>query len=171
MSGARGAFTDLDTGICGMVRFGDGSVVRIEGCGTVVFRCKSREYRVFTSIYFIPKLKTNILSIGQFDELGYDTRIKDGVMTIRDVESRLLANITRAMNRLYVLYATIAQLICLLARGEDLAHTAGTPRVLGAQEDAMPRLGARDAQSGSALRWVPRQAPSHSLSSEGRAPV
>jgi hypothetical protein len=44
MSGAHGAFTDLDTGICGMVRFGDGSVVRIEGCDTVIFRCKSREY-------------------------------------------------------------------------------------------------------------------------------
>jgi hypothetical protein len=44
MTGARDAFTELDTGIWGTVRFGDGSVVCIEGCGAVVFSSKGREH-------------------------------------------------------------------------------------------------------------------------------
>jgi len=36
------------------VRFGDDSVGRIEGCGTIVFRCKNGEQRAFRSIYYIP---------------------------------------------------------------------------------------------------------------------
>jgi hypothetical protein len=44
MTGAHDAFTELDTGVWGTVRFGDGSVVRIEGCGTVVFSSKGREH-------------------------------------------------------------------------------------------------------------------------------
>lgn len=45
MSGARKAFSDIeiDTGVYGTVKFGDGSVVRIEGCDIVLFSCKNRE--------------------------------------------------------------------------------------------------------------------------------
>ena len=45
MSGSRAAFADLDTGVTGAVRFGDGSVARIEGTGTVLFHCKNGEHR------------------------------------------------------------------------------------------------------------------------------
>jgi hypothetical protein len=37
MSGSRAIFFELDRGIVGTVRFGDGSVVKIKGRGTVVF--------------------------------------------------------------------------------------------------------------------------------------
>lgn len=37
MTGDLAAFTELDTGIAGTVRFGDRSMVRIEGRGTVAF--------------------------------------------------------------------------------------------------------------------------------------
>jgi uncharacterized membrane protein YgcG len=121
MTGARSAFTELDAGVSGTVRFGDGSVVRIEGCGTVVFSSRSGEHRIFSGIYYIPRLKTSILSVGQLDEIGYETRTKDGVMTIKDAESRLVARVPRAANRLYVLYATIAQPVCLMAHGAEEA--------------------------------------------------
>jgi hypothetical protein len=69
MTGIHEVFSDLNTGVWGTVRFDDCSVVRIEGCGTVIFN-------TFLGIYFIPKLKTNILSIGQLDEIGYKIFIK-----------------------------------------------------------------------------------------------
>ena len=37
MTGARSAFFELDSGIRGMVKFDDGSVVEIEGCDTILF--------------------------------------------------------------------------------------------------------------------------------------
>lgn len=119
MSGASAAFSDLDTGVCGTVKFGDGSIVRIEGCGTVLFCCKNGEHKAFTSVYYIPKLKTNIISVGQLDEIGFQTLTEDGIMHIRDTDRRLLAKIPRAHNRLYVLNATLARPVCLTARAEE----------------------------------------------------
>jgi hypothetical protein len=72
MAGARDAFSILDTGVCGTVRFGEGSVVRIKGCGTIIFGCKNGEHLSFSGIYFIPKLKANMLDVGQLDEIGYE---------------------------------------------------------------------------------------------------
>jgi hypothetical protein len=41
MSGDADKFHDLDAGIVGKVRFGDGSAVEINGMGTLVFQCKN----------------------------------------------------------------------------------------------------------------------------------
>jgi hypothetical protein len=58
-------------------------MVRIEGYRAIIFSTKSGEHHAFTSIYFIPKLKTNILSIGQLDEIGYEILIKSSITCIR----------------------------------------------------------------------------------------
>jgi hypothetical protein len=67
MSGMRVAFSDLDICICGTVRFNNSSVVRIEGCGTIISGCKNGEHLSFSDIYYTSKLKMNILSVGQLD--------------------------------------------------------------------------------------------------------
>jgi hypothetical protein len=84
MSGSRFAFQDLDTKICGVVRFGDGSAVPIEGAGTVILEGKTDEQTPITGVYFIPRLTTNIISLGQLDEGDCDIHIKHGVLRIRD---------------------------------------------------------------------------------------
>jgi hypothetical protein len=121
MTGARVAFSELDTSICDTIKFDDGSVVRIEGCGTIVFQCKNGEHRSFFDIYFNPKLKTNILSADQLEELGYEILICSRLMCTKDTERRVLAKIPCGDNRLYVVDTTIAQSVCLLAHGDDVA--------------------------------------------------
>jgi hypothetical protein len=54
MTGLRRLFVELDTGVTGTVRFGDGSVVDIEGKGTVLFALKSGEHRRLDGVYYIP---------------------------------------------------------------------------------------------------------------------
>jgi hypothetical protein len=63
MSRSRAVFSELDRGVTGMVRFGDGSVVEIEGCGTVLFSCKNGEHRRLNDVYFIPRLDTNLIGL------------------------------------------------------------------------------------------------------------
>jgi hypothetical protein len=121
MTGSRSAFSDLNRSIQGTVRFGDGSVVQIEGVGTILFRCKNGEHWEFTGVYYIPKLNTNIVSVGQLNENGFQTIIDGGVMKIRDAKRRLLVKVIRSPNRLYVLNVEIARLVCLLARGSEEA--------------------------------------------------
>jgi hypothetical protein len=64
MSGSRAAFSELDHGVVGTVRFGDGSVVKIEGGGVVLFSCKNGEHRRLNAVYYIPRLDTNLISVG-----------------------------------------------------------------------------------------------------------
>jgi len=49
----------------------DSSIVKIEGRGTILFACKNGEHRTLTNTYFIPRLTTNIISVGQLDEVGF----------------------------------------------------------------------------------------------------
>lgn len=62
MIGACSAFADLDAGVVGTVKFGDGSVVEIQGRGAVVFKCKNGDHRSLEAVYYIPNC-ARILSV------------------------------------------------------------------------------------------------------------
>ena len=64
MTGNREAFSELDTSITGTVKFGDNSAVHIQGHGTILFACKTGEHHALTDVYYIPKLCSNIVSLG-----------------------------------------------------------------------------------------------------------
>ena len=63
MIGAKSAFSELDSRIRGTVKFGDGSVVEIEGHDTILFVSKGGNHHKLTGVYFIPRLKANIVSL------------------------------------------------------------------------------------------------------------
>ena len=107
--GSRAAFSDLDESKTGTVKFGDGSRVIIRGQGTVLFRCRNGEHRALQDVFYIPQLRSNIVSLGQLDEHGSEVLIKTGVLSIRDRERRLLAKVTRSRNRLYLLDLKVEQ--------------------------------------------------------------
>jgi hypothetical protein len=121
MTGCGSAFSELDRNIRGTVKFRDGSMVQIEGMGTILFQCKNGEHHAFVGVYFIPKLTTNIVSVGQLDEGGFRTIIDGGVMVIRDFEGRLLAKVQRSLNRLYIPNVELAKPVCLAAKGAESA--------------------------------------------------
>jgi len=50
MTENRAAFSELDTGVIGTVKFGDNSGVDIQGRGTVVFQCKNGEHKALTCV-------------------------------------------------------------------------------------------------------------------------
>jgi hypothetical protein len=117
MSGCRAALTKIDTMMLGTMCFGDDSMARIEGRGTIVFVCKNGESRFFDGVYFIPCLMTNIMSVGQLDEIGYKIDIDTGVMKIREPSGVLLVKVKREENRLYLLHLKFVQPTCLAVRG------------------------------------------------------
>jgi hypothetical protein len=121
MTGTRNIFAELDTAVTGSVRFGDGSVVAIEGKGTILFACKSEEHRQLEGVYYIPRLTTNIVSLGQMDEDGYAINIEGGVLRLHDPQHQLLAKVQRSPNRLYLLDMTITAPVCFTARISDVA--------------------------------------------------
>ena len=106
MTGDASVFAELDTGIIGTVRFGDGSVVEIAGRGTILFEARKGGHHAMVDVYHIPRLRSNILSIGQLEESSCNILIEDGFCRIWDRQRELLAKVPRTQNKLYILPQT-----------------------------------------------------------------
>jgi hypothetical protein len=113
----RVAFTKNDMAVLDTVCFDDDLVAWIEGRRTIVFVCKNSESRSFDRVYFIPRLMTNIMSVGQLDEIGYKIDIDTGMMKIREPGGVLMVKVKREENRLYLLHLKFTQPTCLTVRG------------------------------------------------------
>ncbi|CAH9146107.1 unnamed protein product [Cuscuta epithymum] len=121
MTGDKKAFKTLDETVHGTVRFGDGSVVNIRGRGAVMFKCLTGDHRILSDVYYIPSLRSNIISLGQLDENGCRIIIEGGVLCILDRARKVLAQVTRTQNRLYMLHLNLATPVSLLIKKDDEA--------------------------------------------------
>jgi hypothetical protein len=80
MMGHGNVFSELDRVVQGTVKFRDGSVVNICGKGTIIFSGCHDEHKVLTGVYWIPRLKNSIISVGQMDKGGTRMLIEGGVL-------------------------------------------------------------------------------------------
>ncbi|XP_074362521.1 uncharacterized protein LOC141702812 [Apium graveolens] len=119
MSGQRSKFSNLDETIVGKVKFGDGSTVENKGKGFVSLNCKNGEERILREVYFIPNLRSNIISLGQLSELGNKVIIHGEYLKVYDKNQRLPMNVKRSSNRLYRIIIESGNSVCLLSKLED----------------------------------------------------
>jgi hypothetical protein len=119
MTGRREALSSLDMSVGGTVRFGDGSLIEIEGIGSVLLQTKKSGHKVLSEVYYIPKLKSNIISLGQLEEGGCKVVLEYGFCEVYDVERALLARAPRVKNRLYLLTTQLAAPVCLMSKTDD----------------------------------------------------
>jgi len=119
MNGTRSALTQLNEKVRGTMRFGDGSCVEIQGIGSVVMQGRHQQHKVLTNVYYIPKLKSNIVSLGQLEENGLKCTLGDGKLCVYDVDQSLLIAAPRTANRLYTVKFEVSSPICLLAHSVE----------------------------------------------------
>lgn len=113
MTGNMRYFSKINRDITGKVRFGDDSRIDIKGKGTIEFTYRNREARTMTDVYFIPDLKSNIISLGQATESGCDIRMRGEHLTMHDRDGKLLVKANRSKNRLYKVCMGIRDNACL----------------------------------------------------------
>lgn len=65
--------------------------MEISGRGVMSFKCQTSEYKVLADVYYIPKLRSNIISLEHLHEHGYKTVLEEGILSIYDQERKLLA--------------------------------------------------------------------------------
>lgn len=121
MTGHQEKFEKLDRTVKGEVKFGDGSLVQIEGKGSIKIVCKNGETRVLQGVYYIPTLRSNIISLGQLSEEGNRVVMNGDNLWIYDSCGRLLIQVKRSVNRLYKIRIQEAQQHCLLTKSEEEA--------------------------------------------------
>ena len=66
-----------------------------------MFCTRDGSKRILADVYYIPDLKSNIISLRQATECGCDIRMKDNYLTLRDRDGKLIAKAKRSRNRLY----------------------------------------------------------------------
>jgi hypothetical protein len=64
-------------------------------------------------MYWIPRLKNSIISVGQMDEGGARVLIEGGVLRVWDRWHHLLARVQRTENHMYRLKLQVAWPLCL----------------------------------------------------------
>nr|GEX10872.1 zinc finger, CCHC-type [Tanacetum cinerariifolium] len=121
MNGIRTHFKEIDEKISRRVRFGDGSYVKIKGKGSILLECKNKEQRVIPNVYYIPELKSNILSLGQLTKNGCKIIMQNNILLLYGQDQKLLMRVERSRNRLYKINLKVGMPMCLLANLENHA--------------------------------------------------
>lgn len=74
---------------------------------------KGGERRILADVYYIPELRSNIISLGQATKAGCDVRMKENYLTLHDRDGNLLVNAIRSRNRLYKVDLEVDNTKCL----------------------------------------------------------
>jgi hypothetical protein len=120
MTRDRHKFIELDENFTGKVRFGDGSVVDIQGIGCIVFQWKTGVQWVLRDVYYIPRLKTSLISLGQLTEIGHRVVMEGEEIVVSEKNPyRVIMCDQRTANRLYKIELNPVKPVCLLTSFED----------------------------------------------------
>lgn len=123
MTGNKSYFRSINESITGKVRFGDDSRIDIKGKGSILFISQDGQKKLLADVYYIPDLKSNIISLGQATEAGCDVRMNDDKLTLHDSGGNLIASAIRSKNRLYKVIMEMVDARCLQSRLENSSAT------------------------------------------------
>ncbi|KAG8376361.1 hypothetical protein BUALT_Bualt09G0055100 [Buddleja alternifolia] len=99
--GKRNLFMELDESNDKNITFGDSSQVQVKGKGTIFIRLKDGSHHFISNVFYVPEIKSNILSLGQLLEKNYDIHLKNKSLMIKDENGRLLVKVPMTRNKIF----------------------------------------------------------------------
>jgi len=84
---------ELDETIRGSVTFTNHPKVVIKGKYAILIKLKDESHQFISDVYYIPTVKSNILSLEQLLEKGYDIKMKN-YTTLLDTKKAMIAKVT-----------------------------------------------------------------------------
>lgn len=115
-------FHELDKSVTGKVTFGDRSTIEIMGKGSIMFICKNGEYWLLQEVYYIPRLRSNLVSLGQLTEIGCRVVMNEDELKMYDkLHLQLIMKVKRSSNCLYRIKLEQARPVCMLMNIDDPA--------------------------------------------------
>ncbi|TXG69126.1 hypothetical protein EZV62_004061 [Acer yangbiense] len=118
MCGSKSSFSSLIEGFHTTVSFGDCSTVNVMGKGDIQIKTKNGLQKQSPMFFYVPDLKSNLLSAGQLQEKGYIITIQNGACEIYDPSRGSIAVVQMSSNRLFPLQIKNVQ-TCLMTKVKD----------------------------------------------------
>ncbi|XP_070032779.1 uncharacterized protein [Nicotiana tomentosiformis] len=119
MCGCKEKFVEINKMVRGNVSFGDTSKIQIEGISTILISYKNDDRKLIQDVYYVPKLKSNILSLGQLLEKEYEIHMKNMHLWIRDSSGILIVKVHMTKNRLFYMNLNTIDAKCLKTNVQD----------------------------------------------------
>ena len=104
MSGRKLIFTNLDDKIQGNVSFGDSSKLQVEGKGKNQIVSKNGNEEFISHVFYVPGMKSIVLSIGQLLKKGYIIHMEDNNLLLMDKSGRHIAQSKMTNNCMFPLH-------------------------------------------------------------------
>ena len=89
MSSAKSFFKELDEAFKSEVTLEDDNQVQVDGKGTMAIRNSYDNVNLLHSVYFIPSLSQNLLSVGQLMGRVFSLLFNDDSCVIRDKKNQI----------------------------------------------------------------------------------
>ncbi|CAL8122065.1 unnamed protein product [Prunus armeniaca] len=113
MTGNKNLFSSLSEIDHGQVTIGDARAYKIRGVGEVSFKSKSGKIEKMAEVYYVPGLKSNLLSMGHLLKKGFDINLHDGTCFLSK-KNQIVAKIGVAANNLFPLRVQTTNLSCFV---------------------------------------------------------
>ncbi|XP_019438837.1 PREDICTED: uncharacterized protein LOC109344530 [Lupinus angustifolius] len=104
---------DFDPSKKSRVKFADVSSLEVEGAGNVVITRKNGAKAIISNVLLVPKMKCNLLSIGQLVEKGFSVLMKDGLLELSDQENKPILRSKLTKNRTFQVNIQATEVQCL----------------------------------------------------------
>lgn len=101
MSGNKSIFVYIDETQKKEVRTGDDKKLTVQGIGDILVDTKKGQKKKISSVYYVPGLKHNLLSVGQLLQKGYDLHFKGETCEVKDQNGSLVGKINMTGNRMF----------------------------------------------------------------------
>ena len=92
------------------------------GKGSILFQGRTGDQWLLHDVYFIPKLKSNLISLGQLTKIQHRIVMDDNEVVVSEKDrSRLIMRVQRTVNHLYKIELVLVMPVCLLTSIVDEA--------------------------------------------------
>lgn len=119
MTGDRSKFHELDESVTGHTRFGNGSKIDIKGKCVILVDCGNGDQKELNEVYYIPRLKSNVISLGQLTENGNQVLMNNDILRVFDYKNTLFLEAKRSRKRLYKTFLKTRRKTCFFSSRED----------------------------------------------------
>lgn len=119
MTGKREWLVDLDMKKKSSIRFADNNTITAEGVGRVLITCKNGGVAYVDDVFFVPSMKSNLLSLGQLLEKGYIMSMHENSLEVFDRRKRLVIKAPLSKNRTFKVNLDASAIQCLSSINVD----------------------------------------------------